>query len=170
MTEAIDLETRVRAIAAAQGKEPFDLLLTGARVVDVATLEVREADIGIVGAMIASVHPRGAFAQARETQNLSGLTVAPGFIDGHVHFESSHMLPHHYASVVVPQGTTTIFCDPHELANVLGVQGIRYALEASRGLPVACIVQASACVPAAPGLEMSGPDFQAAEIRELLGW
>lgn len=170
MTEAIDLKTRVRAINAAQGKEPFDLLLTGARIVDVATLEVREADIGIVGAMIASVHPRGAFANARETHDLSGLVVAPGFIDGHVHFESSHMLPHHYASVVVPQGTTTIFCDPHELANVMGVEGVRWAVEATRGLPLRFIVQASSCVPAAPGLELSGADFQAPEIRELLSW
>jgi adenine deaminase len=170
MTEAIDLETRVRAIAAAQGKEPFDLLLTGGRIVDVATLEVREADIGIVGAMIASVHPRSAFATARETHDLSGLVVAPGFIDGHVHFESSHMLPHHYASVVVPQGTTTIFCDPHELANVMGVEGVRWAVEATRGLPLRFIVQASSCVPAAPGLELSGADFQAGEIRELMSW
>src|SRR5262249_43718696 len=95
---------------------------------------------------------------------------APGFIDGHVHFESSHMLPHHYASVVVPQGTTTIFCDPHELANVLGIEGVRYAIEASRGLPLRFIVQASSCVPAAPGLEISGADFQAGEVRELLAW
>src|SRR3954466_4032340 len=170
MTEAIDLQTRVKAIAAAQDKEPFDLLLTGGRIVDVATLELREADIGVVGAMIASVHSRGTCEQARETHDLSGLVIAPGFIDGHVHFESSHMLPHHYASVVVAQGTTTIFCDPHELATVLGVRGIRYAVEASRGLPLRFIVQASSCVPAAPGLEMSGADFQAAEIRELLGW
>src|SRR5215470_9346225 len=109
MDEAIDLATRLRAIAAAQGKEPFDLLLTSARVIDVATLELRAADVGIVGAMIASVHPPGRFASARETHELAGRVVAPGFIDAHVHFESSHMLPHHYASVVVPQGTTTIF-------------------------------------------------------------
>src|SRR3954453_96812 len=170
MTKAIDLQTRIKAIAAAQGKEPFDLLLTGGRIVDVATLELREADIGIVGAMIASVHPRGAFAKTRETHDLSGLLVAPGFIDGHVHFESSHMLPHHYASVVVPQGTTTIFCDPHELANVTGVEGVRWAVEATRGLPLRFIVQASSCVPAAPGLELSGADFRAPEIRELLSW
>ena len=170
MTETIDLQTRVKAIAAAQGKEPFDLLLTGGQVVDVATLELREADIGIVGEMIASVHPRGAFAKARETHDLGGLLIAPGFIDGHVHFESSHMLPHHYASVVVPQGTTTIFCDPHELANVLGVEGVRWAVDATRGLPLRFIVQASSCVPAAPGLELSGGDFQAGEIRELLSW
>src|SRR6267142_3217641 len=66
--------------------------------------------------------------------------------------------------------TTTIFCDPHELANVLGVAGARYAVEASRGLPLRFIVQASSCVPAAPGLEVSGADFAAPEIRELLSW
>ena len=166
--ETIGAATRQRAIAAAQGREPFDLLLTGATVVDVATLELREADVGLVGEMIASVHPRGRFEQARERVDLSGRFIAPGLIDGHVHFESSHMLPHHYASVVVPQGTTTIFCDPHELANVLGLDGVRYAVRASRGLPLRFIVQASSCVPAAPGLELSGADFQADEITELL--
>ena len=154
MNEAIDLSTRLRAIAAAQGKAPFDLILAGGRIVDVATLELRDADLGIVGAMIASVHPRGRFAGAGETHDVGGRVIAPGFIDGHVHFESSHMLPHHYAAVVVPQGTTTIFCDPHELANVLGIAGARYAVEASRGLPLRFIVQASSCVPAAPGLEI----------------
>lgn len=170
MNETIDLSVRLRAIEAAQGRAPFDLLLTGGKVVDVATLELREADVGIVGPMIASVHPRGTFSAAAEVRDVGGRFIAPGFIDGHVHFESSHMLPHHYASVVVPQGTTTIFCDPHELANVLGLQGIRYAVDASRGLPLRFIVQASSCVPAAPGLEMSGADFQGAEIRELLSW
>jgi adenine deaminase len=170
MDEAIDLSTRRRAIAAAQGREPFDLILAGGRIVDVATLELREGDVGIVDAMIASVHPRGRFARARETHDVSGRVIAPGFIDGHVHFESSHMLPHHYAAVVVPQGTTTIFCDPHELANVLGLAGARFAVEASRGLPLRFIVQASSCVPAAPGLEVSGADFEAPEIRELLSW
>ncbi len=168
--ERISIDTRLRGIRAAQGKEPFDLLLTGGKVVDVATCELRDADVGIVGEMIASVHPRGQWREARETRDVSGQFLAPGLIDGHVHFESSHMLPHHYASVVVPQGTTTIFCDPHELANVLGVDGLRYAVAASRNLPLRFIVQASSCVPAAPGLERSGADFQADEIRELLSW
>ncbi len=120
--------------------------------------------------MIASVHAPGAFTDAKATQDLTGLIVTPGFIDGHVHVESSHMLPHHYASVVVPQGTTTIFWDPHELANVLGLDGIRYAVEATRNLPLRFIVQASSCVPAAPGLEISGADFKADEIRDLMSW
>ncbi|MGE0314141.1 MAG: adenine deaminase [Lautropia sp.] len=174
MDTPIGMQARARAIRAAQGVEPFDLLLTGARVVDVATLELREADVGIVDNLIASVHPRGTVrekaAAAREVHDLGGRFLAPGFIDGHVHFESSHMLPHHYASVVVPQGTTTVFCDPHELANVLGLDGVRFAIAASRGLPLRFVVQASSCVPAAPGLETSGADFRADEIRELLGW
>ena len=170
MLEPVPFEIRKRAIKAAQGREPFDLLLRGARIADVATLEIREADIGIVGPMIASVHAPGAFKQAKAEQDLTGLIVVPGFIDGHVHVESSHMLPHHYAEVVVPQGTTTNFWDPHELANVLGLDGIRYAVASTRNLPLRFIVQASSCVPAAPGLEISGADFEAGEIRELMSW
>ena len=170
MIEPIDSAVRQRAIAAAQGREPFDLLLAGGTVVDVATLELHEADVGIVGEMIASVHPRGKFTDAKTTHDVTGLFIAPGFIDGHVHFESSHMLPQHYAQVVLPQGTTTIFCDPHELANVLGVEGVRWAVTASRNLLLRFIVQASSTVPAAPGLELSGADFQAPEIREMLAW
>lgn len=170
MFEPIEFAVRRRAIDAAQGRAPFDLLLRGARIANVATMEIRDADIGIVGPMIASVHAPGTFNDAKETHDLSGLIVTPGFIDGHVHVESSHMLPHHYASVVVPQGTTTIFWDPHELANVIGLDGIRYAVAATRSLPLRFIVQASSCVPAAPGLEISGADFKADEIRELMSW
>src|SRR5579875_390852 len=112
----IDRETRARAVQAAQGKQSFDLLLTGGHVIDVITGEVRPADIGIVGPMIASVHATGTRSDAAETHDVSGRLLCPGLIDTHVHFESSHMLPYHYASVVVPQGTTTIFYDPHELA------------------------------------------------------
>jgi adenine deaminase len=166
--ETIDIAVRARAIAAAQGRAPFDVLITGGTVVDVATLELRPADVGLVGPLVASVHPRGRFTDATVTHDATGTFVAPGLIDGHVHFESSHMLPHHYASVVVPQGTTTIFCDPHELANVLGIDGVRFAITASRDLPLRFIVQASSCVPAAPGLELSGADFQADEIAHLL--
>ena len=170
MREPIAFEIRRRAIEAAQGRVPFDLLLRGARIADVATMEIRDAHIGIVGPMIASVHAPGAFTEATEVHDLAGLIVTPGFIDAHVHVESSHMLPHRYAEVVVPQGTTTIFWDPHELANVLGLDGIRYAVEATRNLPLRFIVQASSCVPAPPGLEISGADFKADEIRTLLSW
>jgi adenine deaminase len=162
--------TRSRAIAAAQGHTAFDVLLTNGTVVDVATAEFREADVGIVGSLIASVHPRGTRSDAGHLYDCSSKFVAPGFIDAHVHFESSHMTPGNYSSVVVPQGTTTIFCDPHELANVMGLDGVRYAIEASRGLPLRVICTAPSSVPSAPGLEMSGAEFDGKEMREMLSW
>ena len=163
-------QTRSRAITAAQGLAPFDVLLTGGTLVDVATSELREADIGIVGTLIASVHARGSRSDALAVHDVSGCFLAPGFIDMHVHFESSHMLPENYAAVVVPQGTTTIFYDPHELANVMGLEGVRYAIEASRGLPLRFICAAPSSVPSAPGLEVSGAEFGGDEMREMLSW
>src|ERR1035437_3990769 len=162
--------SRPRAIRAAQGLEPFDTLLVNAQVVDTATSVVREADIGLIDALIASVHPRGSRSDAARIEDLSGQYVAPGFIDIHVHFESSHLTPENYASVVVPQGTTTVFFDPHELANALGLEGVRYAIAASRGLPLRFLCAAPSSVPSAPGLEMAGADFGGTEMAEMLSW
>lgn len=166
----IDRATRARAVDAAQGRAPFDRILCRGTVVDVITGELREADIGIVGPMIASVHPRDSRHDAESIFDATGKFLAPGLIDAHVHFESSHMLPHHYARTVVPQGTTTIFFDPHELANVLGIEGVRYAIEASRNLPLRFLCQAPSSVPSAPNLEVSGAAFDGPEMREMLSW
>src|ERR1051326_4278064 len=165
-----DSTTRSRAIAAARGQTAFDTLLTGGVVVDVATSELRPADIGIVGPMIASVHAPGTRNDAAQRHDVSGRWLSPGLIDTHVHFESSHMTPANYAAVVVPQGTTTIFYDPHELANVLGLEGVRYAIEASRGLPLRFLCAAPSCVPSAPGLETAGAEFGGDEMRTMLAW
>ena len=166
----IDPGVRTRAVAAARGHEPFDLLLCNGTVVDVGTGELRSGDVGIVGPMIASVHPQGSREDASEIVDCAGGFVAPGLIDMHVHFESSMLTPGPYAEAVCPRGTTTIFCDPHELANVAGVAGVRYAVDASRGLPVRFIVQAPSCVPPQPGLELSGHDLMGAEIAQMLSW
>ncbi len=168
--EQVDDDARARAVQAAQGHEPFDVLLTGGTVVDVATLELRPAEVGIVGPIIASVHPPGVHAEAHQFHDVTGRFIAPGFIDSHVHFESTMVTPENYAAGVVVHGTTTIFCDPHELANVRGLDGVRYAIEASRGLPVRFIFQAPSCVPPAPGLELSGADFLRDELEEMLRW
>ena len=101
----------------------------------------------------------GSRTDALEAIDCTGRFVAPGFVDMHVHFESSMLTPGGYAEAVCPRGTTTVFVDPHELANVAGVAGVRYAVEASRGLPVRFIVQAPSCVPPQPGLELSGADL-----------
>jgi len=134
------------------------------------TGELRKVDVGVTGAMIASVHSPGARSDAAVTYDATGKWICPGFIDTHVHFETSHMLPAHYAGQVVAQGTTTIFYDPHELANVFGLEGVRYAIEASRGLPLRFICAAPSCVPSAEGLESSGAAFGGSEMREMLSW
>ncbi len=170
MQSYLDEETRSRAVAAALGNEAFDLILTGGTVVDVGTGELRQADVGLVGPMVASVHPTGSRADSADTFDCSGRFIAPGFIDMHVHFESSMLTPGGYAEVVCPRGTTTVFIDPHELANIAGVEGVRYAVDASRGLPVRFVVQAPSCVPPLPGLELSGHDLHAADIAEMLSW
>ena len=170
MNDPVDPEVRSRAIAAARGSQPFDLLLTGATVVDVGTGELRALDVGVVGPLVASVHAPGTRDDAREVFDATDRWLAPGFIDMHVHVESSMLTPGGYAEAVCPRGTTTIFCDPHELANVSGVAGVRYVVDASRGLPVRFVVQAPSCVPPIPGLERSGADLLRPDIEQMLAW
>lgn len=164
------LPIRQQAINAALGKIPFDRLLINAKIIDMVTGEIRDADVGLVGSMIASVHPRGKFTQAVNIDDLSGYFLSPGLIDTHVHIESSHLPPEKYAEIVVAQGTTTVFWDPHELANVLGVAGVEYAVKASRDLPLRVICAAPSSVPSTPGLEMSGADFKGQEMQTMLSW
>lgn len=164
------VELRRRAISAAQGDRPFDLLLIDARIIDMVTGEIREADIGIVGELIASVHPRGDRQDAHQIHSLAGMTLSPGLIDTHVHIESSHLEPASYAGIVLTQGTTAVFWDPHELANVLGVEGVKYAVSASRNLPLDVMVAAPSSVPSTPGLETSGAEFGGEEMETLLSW
>jgi adenine deaminase len=172
-TEPFDLDEpalRDKAVRAARGAEPFDILISGATLADVATNELRMADIGLVGPLIASVHEHGARADAATKLDLPGRVLAPGLIDTHVHIESSMVTPRSYAEVVVPQGTTTICWDPHEIGNVSGIEGLRWAIAASRDLPLRVLVLAPSCVPSAPGLEMAGAEFNRAEMREMLSW
>ncbi|MGG5808724.1 adenine deaminase [Falsiroseomonas sp. CW058] len=170
MNDPVAPAIRARAVQAARGSAPFDLLLMGGTVVDVATGELRAADIGIVGPIIASVHPPGLREDAAAVEDVSGRFLAPGFIDSHLHYESSLMAPADYAACVVPAGTTTCVWDPHELANVLGLPGVRWAIEASRDLPLRSLVAAPSCVPSAPGLEVAGAEIGPAEMAEMLAW
>lgn len=165
-----DAALRDRAVLAAQGHQPFDVLISGGSLVDVATSEIRKADIGLIGGLIASVHSSGGRADARQVIDARDRFVAPGFIDTHMHIESSMMTPRRYCEVVVPQGTTTVCWDPHEIGNVVGLAGVRWAIEASRGLPLRILVLAPSCVPSAPGLETAGAEFGGDEIAEMLSW
>ncbi|HDQ73532.1 MAG TPA: adenine deaminase [Chloroflexi bacterium] len=129
----------------ARGDEPADLLLRGGRVVNVFTGEIVEADVAIAGDVIVGV---GEAYEAAEVIDLGGQYVAPGLIDAHVHVESSMVTPPQFARAVVPRGTTTVVTDPHEIANVIGADGIRYMLDVSEGLPLTVYVNLPSSVPA----------------------
>ncbi|OSQ46915.1 adenine deaminase [Thalassospira alkalitolerans] len=161
---------RTRAVAAARGDAPFDILITGGELVDMVTGEIRRADIGVIGPMIASVHEPATRSDARKIISARGGFVSPGLIDSHMHIESSMVTPAIYAKTVVPRGVTTIVWDPHELGNVLGLDGVRWAIDATRDLPLRVMVLAPSCVPAAPGLEISGADFDGDAMAKLLSW
>jgi len=167
---ASDIALRQRAVQAALGNIPFDRLLVNTRVIDMVTGEIRDADVGLTGSMIASVHPCGKFTQTENVDDLAGAYLSPGLIDTHVHIESSHLPPERYAEIVVAQGTTTVFWDPHELANVLGVDGVRYAVDSSSNLPLRVICAAPSSVPSTPDLEMSGAEFGGLEMETMLSW
>jgi len=170
VVEFTEPELRDRAVMAARGDAPFDLLITGGMLVDVATGELRPADIGIVGPLIASVHESGARSDAVETIDATGTFVSPGLIDTHMHIESSMVTPAAYAEEVVPRGVTTVVWDPHEFANVCGIDGVAWSVEAVRGLPLRAVVMAPSSVPSAPGYEVSGADFDVDAIDEMLMW
>jgi adenine deaminase len=162
MREAIAPEARRKLIEVARGDAPADTLLKNARLVNVLAGEVHDADVAIFAGRVAGF---GGYA-AREVIDLRGAYVCPGFIDAHVHIESSMVTPPEFARAVVPRGTTAVVSDPHEIANVLGVPGIRYMLESSEGLPLRVFVMASSCVPATQ-METSGAALSAAEIAAL---
>jgi adenine deaminase len=162
---------RVALIEAAAGRRELDLVLQGVRVIDVFTGRAVQGDIGIFSGRIAHISgPDEPPLTGRINLRREGFWAIPGLIDTHVHIESSMITPARYAEVVLVHGTTTVVVDPHELANVLGLQGVRYMLEASKGIPLRVLVMAPSCVPSAPAVETSGAEFDRAEIAQMLTW
>ncbi len=165
-----DVGLRSRAVAAARGDAPFDTLIINGTLVDMVTGELRAADIGLAGPLIASIHPAGARTDAAEIIDVSGGFISPGLIDTHMHIESSMVTPATYAAAVLARGVTTIVWDPHEFGNVHGVAGVRFAADTANASPLRMILLAPSCVPSAPGLELNGADFDAGVIADLLSW
>lgn len=152
-----------KIIRFARGEETADLLLKNCKVVNVFTGEILQADVAVAEGIIMGV---GEGYEAFKVVDLCDQYVCPGFIDGHIHIESTMLSPYQFARAVVPRGTTAVVCDPHEIANVLGLEGIRYMLETSEKLPLTVFVMASSCVPATH-LETSGAALSAQDLSPL---
>src|SRR5919199_1686817 len=135
-----------RRVAVARGDEPADLVIRGGRVLSVFTREWLETDVAIVDGYVAGL---GAY-EGRETLDASGRWVVPGFVDAHMHLESTKLLVDEFARLVLPLGTTTVVADPHEIANVLGTDGIHWLADLADEVPLDIFLMASSCVPASP--------------------
>lgn len=147
-------------ILAASGEKRAGLVLKGARVVNVFTGELEAADVAVEGGYIAGV---GSYEGETEV-DLSGKIICPGFIDGHIHLESSMVRPAEFERAVLPHGTTAVITDPHEIANVAGTEGIDYMLHETEALALDVFFMLPSCVPAA-GLEESGAVLKAEDLR-----
>jgi adenine deaminase len=152
-----------RRIDQALGRGAADLVIKGARFLNVATGDLDSGDIAICGDWIVGTHDE--YRGAREIDGRGQIAV-PGFIDTHVHVESSLVTPFEFERAVLPRGTTTTICDPHEIANVLGRDGVRYFLDAAAAMRMTLRVQLSSCVPAT-NLETSGARLDAADLIAL---
>jgi len=146
----------------ARGEAPAELLLRNARVVNVLSGEIEATDVALVRSRIVGL---GTY-EAEETLDLEGAYLAPGFIDAHVHVESSLLPPAEFARAVVPLGTTTVVTDPHEIANVLGIEGIRFMFESAKDGPLSMFVMASSCVPATD-METNGAFLRSYDLAPL---
>jgi adenine deaminase len=152
-----------RRIDQARGRGAADLVIKGARFLNVATGALDQGDIATCGDWIVGTHDD--YRGVREIDGRGRIAV-PGFIDTHVHVESSLVTPFEFERAVLPRGTTTAICDPHEIANVLGAAGVRYFLDAALALHMTLKVQLSSCVPAT-NLETSGARLEAADLVAL---
>jgi len=146
-------------IGVALGQRPADILITNGRILDVFSGKVREDAVAVAGSRIVGLGDRS----AKTVIDAAGSYVIPGFIDPHVHIESSMLCVTEFARAVVPRGTTTVVADPHEIANVLGTEGIRYMLRSSRHQPLSVYFTLPSCVPAT-SMETSGATIRAQDL------
>jgi adenine deaminase len=151
-------------IRAARGEGRVDLLLRNAQLVNVISGEIYQTDIAINGGYVVGL---GTGYSGREEEDLNGLYVSPGFIDSHVHIESAMVTVPRFARAVVAHGTTSVICDPHEIANVLGLPGLRFMIESSKGVPLNVFFMLPSCVPATK-LETSGASLSAEDLSPFI--
>jgi adenine deaminase len=160
MGKMASLKEKIRV---ASGEGTADLLIKNGRVVDVFSGQIEKRDVAIFGGVIVGF---GDY-QARKAIDVEGDFLCPGLIDGHVHIESSMVTIPEFAQAVLPNGTTTVVIDPHEIANILGQEGIRFMAESARGVPLNVFIMLPSCVPATH-METSGANLKATDLNPLL--
>lgn len=165
-----ECKDRRRLIDCAMQRIPPDLCIQNVQLVNVITGEVYPASVDILDGMIAAVRydHQPNLNPAKEVFDAKGAYLIPGYIDTHVHVESTMMIPENLARAVLPFGTTSVMTDPHEIANVMGMDGVKFMVENGRHTPLRHFVLAPSCVPSVPALEGAGASFTAAEIEQLL--
>ncbi len=167
----MSVEVMRSLIDAAEGRVPVDTLFTNAKIVDVYGQRVVEGSVAvkdgvIVGVLIAGRDDEAGTYEAAETVDCGGRYLAPGFIDGHLHIESSNIRPAEYARMAATRGTTTAIADSHEIANVAGLDGLRFMIEDGRRAPISLKFMMPSCVPALPD-EQAGAVISAADMQEF---
>jgi len=162
-----------RLVAVAAGREKADLVIRGGRVVNVHTREVLDDwEIAVADGRFAYVGPDAShcIGPATEVVEAGGRYLIPGLCDGHMHIESGMLTPAEFARAVIPHGTTTMFADPHEIANVLGLRGVRLMHDEALMQPVNIFTQMPSCAPSAPGLETTGYEIGPEDVAEAMTW
>lgn len=166
-------EIAPRLVDVAMGRKQADLVVRNGRWVNVYSGEiVPGTDVAIVAGRFAYVGPDAGHTIGEGTRivDAAGRYLLPGLCDGHMHVESGLVTVSEFARAVIPHGTTTMFVDPHEIANVLGMPGVKLMNDEAQSLPVNIFVQVPSCVPSAPGLENAGATLSAVDVREALAW
>lgn len=161
---------RVRLVDAAMGRIPCDVSFENAKLVNVITGEIYDAAVDVLDGVIVRVREDGrpAAVPSKQVVDCQGKYLLPGYIDTHMHVESTMMVPENFGKQAILWGTTTAVTDPHEIGNVMGIDGVAFMLESSLRSPLRQYVLAPSCVPAVPSLEGAGADFFAPEIADLL--
>lgn len=155
-------------VSAAMGRIPFDVVIENCRLVNVHTYEINDAVIGIKDGYIAYAGFNNEKLRANEYIDAGRKFIIPGLIDAHMHIESTMATPGAFAEGILPHGTTTIVADPHEIANVLGADGVRMMLEASKPLPLNVFMMVPSTVPSIEGMETSGASITASDVAGLI--
>lgn len=163
----LQVKNKSEFLKAARGEVLNDLALINGQIVNVFTGEIRTGNVYVSQGFICHVDYHNEEVKAKEIVDVSGKFVVPGFIDSHVHIESSMLTPRNFAKAVLPWGTTTVITDPHEIGNVWGIEGVRYMHECADDLPMRQLIDIPSCVPSVPGLEFAGADFEADVIEKI---